>query len=79
MKSDAAMAAEIIEYFAGVATEIKGDTIPVSNDNLNYTLEQPYGVVGRIVAYNHPLLFRASKIAAPLIAGNGVVGSVESL
>lgn len=73
MKSDAAMAADIVEYFAGVATEIKGDTIPVSNDNLNYTLEQPYGVVGRIVAYNHPLLFGASKIAAPLIAGNGVV------
>ena len=40
---------------------------------LNYTLRQPFGVVGRIVPFNHPLMFAASKIAAPLIAGNTVV------
>jgi betaine-aldehyde dehydrogenase len=34
---------------------------------------QPYGVVGRILPFNHPISFAAGKIAAPLVAGNTVV------
>ena len=34
---------------------------------------QPFGVVGRIVPFNHPLMFAAGKTVAPLIAGNTVV------
>ncbi|GAB7389179.1 hypothetical protein BSNK01_30170 [Bacillaceae bacterium] len=30
-------------------------------------------LVGRIIPYNHPLMFAAGKIAAPLAAGNTVV------
>lgn len=73
MRDDAEHAAEIVEMFAGLARETKGDTIPVSKDTLDYTLEQPYGVVGRIIPYNHPVLFAATRIAAPLVAGNTVV------
>jgi betaine-aldehyde dehydrogenase len=73
MRNDAGNAAATVEMFSGLAREIKGDTIPLSNDTLDYTLEQPYGVVGQILAYNHPVLFAVSKIAAPLIAGNTVV------
>src|SRR5690606_33829865 len=40
---------------------------------MNMTLREPYGVVGRIVPFNHPLQFAAQAIAAPLAAGNGVV------
>ncbi|MGE3149588.1 MAG: aldehyde dehydrogenase family protein [Pseudorhodoplanes sp.] len=61
------------DFFAGLVTEIKGDTIPVSEDNLNYTLREPLGVVVRINAYNHPFLFAASHAAAPLAAGNAVI------
>lgn len=73
MRNDAKNGAKSVKMFAGLAREIKGETIPVSNDALNYTLKQPYGVVGRILAYNHPVMFAVSKIAAPLIAGNTVV------
>ena len=73
MSSDARNATKHVEMFAGLAREIKGDTIPVSSDTLDYTLEQPYGVIGRIIAYNHPVLFAIRTIAAPLIAGNTVV------
>ena len=41
--------------------------------NLNYTVREPLGVVARIVAYNHPLMFAAVKIGAPLAAGNTVI------
>lgn len=70
---DADFAADLLEYFAGLATENKGETIPMGPGNLNYTVQEPLGVVARIVAYNHPFMFAATKMAAPLIAGNTVV------
>ena len=44
-----------------------------ATDRINYTLRQPFGVVGRIIPFNHPLMFARRKMAAPLIAGNTVV------
>jgi betaine-aldehyde dehydrogenase len=70
---DAGFAADCLDYFAGLATEIKGETIPMGDGNFNYTLQEPLGVVARIVAYNHPFMFAAAKMAAPLAAGNTVV------
>lgn len=73
MVADAHMAAATLEYFAGLIPMIKGETIPVSDDSFHFTVREPLGVVARIVAYNHPLMFAASKIAAPLAAGNTVI------
>jgi betaine-aldehyde dehydrogenase len=73
MVADARMAAQAMEYFAGLVTEVKGETIPMGNAMFDYTLREPLGVVARIVAYNHPLMFAAMKIGAPLAAGNTVV------
>jgi acyl-CoA reductase-like NAD-dependent aldehyde dehydrogenase len=73
MRNDVAYGAASLELFAGFTGELKGQTIPASLGNLHYTLREPYGVVGRILPYNHPALFMCSKIAAPLTAGNAVV------
>lgn len=73
MESDARNAAAQFDFFAGLVTEIKGDTIPMGDGVVNLSVREPYGVVGRIVAYNHPLMFTAAKSAAPLAAGNTVV------
>lgn len=73
MQRDALIAAAQIDYFAGLATEIKGDTLPMGEGVLNYTVREPYGVCGRIVAYNHPIMFTAAKFAPPLVAGNTVI------
>ena len=73
LAGDARFAAAGLDYFAGLATEIKGETIPMGDGNLNYTIREPMGVIARIVAYNHPLMFAAMRIAAPLAAGNTVV------
>lgn len=72
MPNDVDAAAELIDIFADMALELGGRTIPVSA-NLHYTTQIPYGVVARIGAFNHPFFFAASKIAAPLMAGNAVV------
>ncbi|MFG1926406.1 aldehyde dehydrogenase family protein [Cryptosporangium sp. NPDC048952] len=72
LRHDIGAAVRGIEYFAGLGTQIKGETIPASADFLHYSVRQPYGVVGRIVPFNHPILF-AAKFAAPLMAGNSIV------
>jgi betaine-aldehyde dehydrogenase len=73
MRYDVEISASYMDYFAGLVTEIKGDTIPIGAGALNYTLREPLGVVGRIGAFNHPLLFTAGKCGAPLVAGNTLV------
>ena len=50
MRGDAAIAAAQMEFFAGLVTEMKGDTIPMGPDRVNMTLRQPLGVVARILA-----------------------------
>lgn len=72
MRDDVTWAADVLELMADDALDLGGRTIPLSA-NLHYTLQQPYGVVARIVPFNHPVLFAGSKIAAPLMAGNAVV------
>ena len=73
MKNDARVAAAMIDYCAGLVTEVKGETIPMGPDVVNMTVREPYGVVGRIVAYNHPIMFTAGKMGPPLAAGNVVI------
>jgi acyl-CoA reductase-like NAD-dependent aldehyde dehydrogenase len=73
MTGDVDMAAELLESFANLADRLGGETVPGDASHLHYTLREPYGVVARIVPYNHPVMFAASRIAAPLLAGNAVL------
>jgi acyl-CoA reductase-like NAD-dependent aldehyde dehydrogenase len=73
MRNDAGVASTQLRYFAGLVLHTRGETIPTSFDRLNFTSREPFGVVARIIPFNHPLMFAASKIAAPLAAGNTVI------
>jgi betaine-aldehyde dehydrogenase len=73
MGSDVMVAAALMEFFAGLVTELKGASIPMGPGAVNFSVREPLGVVARIVAFNHPLLFAAGKLAAPLAAGNAVI------
>lgn len=73
MLKDVDIGADGIEFMADVAFSLGGETFPATNTHLHYTLREPFGVVARIVAFNHPIMFAAQKIAAPLIAGNAVI------
>ena len=73
MRNDVQIAFDQLYYYAGLGYELKGDTIPATPGNLHLTVREPYGVVGRIIPFNHPIMFAAAKMAAPLMAGNTVV------
>jgi len=70
---DIVLAAGYINFVAGLGMEIKGESVPATAENIHFTMREPYGVVGRIVPFNHPFLFAGAHLAAPLMAGNAVV------
>jgi aldehyde dehydrogenase (NAD+) len=71
---DVAMAIQTYEYYAGWATKLEGETIPVSVPfQFNYTLREPIGVVGAIVPWNFPLNLASWKVAPALAAGCTVI------
>jgi betaine-aldehyde dehydrogenase len=73
MRGDMTWTAESLRYFAGLITEIKGETSSQGERHVNITRRQPFGVVAKINPFNHPFRFCAEKAAAPLAAGNCVV------
>ena len=73
MLGDAEAAASQVEFFAGLVTEMKGASIPMGPDVVNFSVREPLGVVARILPFNHPLMFCCGKTAAILAAGNAVV------
>lgn len=70
---DVDIATQMIDYFAGLVYELRGSTIPMGKDIVNMTVREPFGVCARIVAYNHPLMFTASRMAPAVAAGNTVI------
>jgi aldehyde dehydrogenase (NAD+) len=70
---DMPMVAEVFRYYAGWATKIHGETVPVRGPFLHYTLREPLGVVAAIVPWNFPLLLASWKVAPALATGNTVV------
>jgi aldehyde dehydrogenase (NAD+)/betaine-aldehyde dehydrogenase len=73
MRADVQHAVDSLNYYAGVAHELKGETIPATPDHLHLTIREPYGVVARIVPFNHPLMFAVARTAAALASGNAVI------
>jgi phenylacetaldehyde dehydrogenase len=74
--ADIPLVVDHFRYYAGWATKVEGETIPVSIPGqrfLNYTLREPVGVVGQIIPWNFPLLMAAWKLGAALACGNTVV------
>jgi acyl-CoA reductase-like NAD-dependent aldehyde dehydrogenase len=71
-RREVAGAARVFSYYAGAMDKFFGDTIPVSEDLLNFTLREPLGVVAQVTPWNFPLLAAAWKLAPALAAGCAV-------
>lgn len=66
-------AAENFRFFGEMATRITGESFPVGNALVNYTLRQPVGVAGLITPWNTPFMLETWKAAPALAAGNTCV------
>ncbi|MFP3886107.1 aldehyde dehydrogenase family protein [Priestia filamentosa] len=64
---------DVLEFYAGLANKVQGDTLSSPHSRFNYTLKEPLGVIGAIVPWNFPLMLTMWKLAPALAAGNTIV------
>jgi acyl-CoA reductase-like NAD-dependent aldehyde dehydrogenase len=72
-REDMAGVADIFEFYAGMASKIVGQTMPLPGGQLGTVLRGPVGVVGTITPWNFPLYVAAWKVAPALCCGNSVI------
>src|SRR5580658_6688472 len=61
-------------YYGGLADKVEGRVIPIDKPGMvNFTREEPLGVVAAITPWNSPLMLATWKLAPALAAGNTVV------
>ena len=70
---EASVLADVFDFYGGLGSELKGETVPFRPDMLTLTVREPLGVVGAIIPWNVPMMLMALKIAPALVAGNSVV------
>lgn len=73
IRGEAVRVAEMFEYYAGWCDKLHGEVIPVPSSHLNYTRQEPIGVVVQITPWNAPLFTGGWQIAPAICAGNSVV------
>ena len=72
-RPEAKTSADVFRYFGGLASELKGEVVPLGESMLSYTRREPLGVVGAIIPWNAPLVLASVKVAPALCAGNTMV------
>src|SRR6185437_15700222 len=70
---EAGVFADVLVFYGGLGSELKGESVPFRPGSLTITQREPLGVVGAIIPWNVPLLLMALKIAPAMVAGNTVV------
>ena len=70
---DIVTGADVIEYYAGLATAIEGQQIPLRPESFVYTRREPLGVCAGIGAWNYPIQIACWKSAPALAAGNAMI------
>ncbi|MEM8570940.1 MAG: aldehyde dehydrogenase family protein [Pseudomonadota bacterium] len=67
------MALEILGFYSGLGSELKGQRVRFDLRMLMMKTREPLGVVAAILPRNVPLVLCALKIGPALVAGNSVV------
>ena len=71
--ADVEQSIDVMNYYAGWADKLHGDTIPADGQEMTYTRLEPVGVVGQIIPWNYPLAMLAWKWGPALAAGCTIV------
>lgn len=71
MRADVAKGVRSLTDAAGLALRMTGEVFPLPG--LHYTKREPWGVVGRMITFNHPAMFACARLGSALVAGNTVV------
>jgi aldehyde dehydrogenase (NAD+) len=72
-RADALALARYLEFYAGAADKLHGETIPYLTGYTVFTLREPHGVTGHIIPWNYPMQIIGRSVVGSLAAGNAVV------
>ncbi|MBB5516883.1 aldehyde dehydrogenase (NAD+) [Rubricella aquisinus] len=72
-RADAIALARYMEFYAGAADKLHGETIPFLAGYTVYTLREPHGVTGHIIPWNYPMQIIGRSVGAALATGNACV------
>ena len=72
-RSEVAGCVGYLDYYAGAADKLHGETIPIGPGSLAWTVREPVGVTAHIVPWNAPLSMLCRSVAPALAAGNTAV------
>jgi acyl-CoA reductase-like NAD-dependent aldehyde dehydrogenase len=72
-RGEIGLVANVLEYWAGAANKVLGETIPIQDPGIDLTLREPVGVCACITPWNFPLVIASWKLAPALACGNTVI------
>ena len=72
-RADVIALARYLEFYAGAADKLHGQTIPYLDGYTVYTLREPHGVTGHIIPWNYPMQIIGRSVGAALATGNACV------
>jgi aldehyde dehydrogenase (NAD+) len=72
-RADARALARYLEFYAGAADKVHGQTIPFVHGTTALTIREPHGVTGHIVPWNYPMQIIGRSVGAALAMGNACV------
>jgi acyl-CoA reductase-like NAD-dependent aldehyde dehydrogenase len=72
-RGEIGLVANVLEYWAGAANKIFGETIPIQDPGIDLTLREPVGVCACITPWNFPMVIASWKVAPALACGNTVI------
>ena len=70
---DITTGADVVEYYAGLASAIQGQQQDLGNNQFFYTRREPLGICAGIGAWNYPIQIAMWKSAPALAAGNAMI------
>jgi aldehyde dehydrogenase (NAD+) len=72
-RADALALARYLEFYAGAADKVHGETLPYQAGFTALTWREPHGVTGHIVPWNYPMQIVGRSVGAALAMGNACV------
>ncbi|MQA04565.1 MAG: aldehyde dehydrogenase family protein [Streptosporangiales bacterium] len=72
-RTDATVCARYFRFYGHAIDSYYSHTIPLAQDVHVYTRNEPFGVVGSVVAWNYPLQLLARAVAPAVATGNATI------
>jgi aldehyde dehydrogenase (NAD+) len=72
-RADSLALARYLEFYAGAADKLHGQTLPYQNGFTVMTIREPHGVTGHIIPWNYPMQIFGRSVGASLAVGNACV------